>query len=233
MSEHVDEIANRKPHPPRGRPLPWARILADLLTFSRLIGGVALALMPWDQTVSSLGRLVKYNMLLWSTDALDGRIARHSQTPASWIGERDALVDAALTLGTGIALVRSGYLPGKIIAVWLGTCLVLYAIRPVTTLVLVFMCPLQLALPVFAVVHRCPEARLYFIWVAVVAFASRKRLKWVIEVFVKGLPGRQQEWVWSWLPGWLRLTPAERESFQMSPPSDTSSLQAGGPGLSL
>ncbi len=116
---------------------------------------------------------------------------------------------------------------------WLGTCLVLYTIRPVTTLVLVFMCPLQLALPVFAVVHRCPEARLYFIWVAVVAFASRKRLKWVIEVFVEGLPGRQQEWVWSWLPGWLRLTPAERESFQMSPPSDTSSLQAGGPGLSL
>lgn len=32
--------------------------------------------MPWERSVASLGRLVKYSILLWSTDAVDGKIAR-------------------------------------------------------------------------------------------------------------------------------------------------------------
>lgn len=234
MGERLgNNAATGEAHMPQGRPLQWARTLADLLTLSRLIGGVAIALIPWEQTVSSLGRLVKYNVLLWSTDAVDGRIARHSQTPASWIGERDVLVDSALTLGTGIALARSGYVPGKLLVAWLGAVLVLYAIRPVTTLVLTFMFPLQFGLPVLALIHGCPEIRLYIAWVAVIAFVSRNRLKYVIEVFVNGLPDRQREWVWSWLPGWLRLTPEERESFETSSSVDTASLQKKDSGLSL
>ena len=153
-------------------------------------------------------------MLLWSTDAVDGRIARRSKKPPSWIGEREALVDSTLTLGTGIALARSGCLPGEWVAAWLGTCLVLYAVKPVATLVLAFMLPLQMALPVLAFAHGCPEVWLYVIWVAAVAVVSWRRLKWVIEEFINGLPDRQRAWVWSWLPGWLRLTAEERESFR-------------------
>jgi len=231
VSEHVDEIAAPESHLPHGRPLPWARKLADLLTLSRFLGGIALALMPWEKTVRSLGKLIKYNLLLWSTDAVDGRIARGSKTPSSWVGEHDAQIDFVLTLCTGIALARSGFLPGELIVVWLVACLMLYAIRPVATVLLAFMFPMQIALPALAFVYGCPEARLYVIWVAVVAFVSRKRLKWVIEVFINGLPDRQREWVWSWLPDWLRLTPEERESFQMSYTSDSAPLQARGTGL--
>ena len=210
--------------PSGGQPMPWARTLADLLTFSRLIGGIALALMPWDRTVSSLGRLVRHSILLWTTDAVDGRIARRSQTPASWIGERDALVDSALTLGTGIALTKSGYVPGELLAGWLVFCLGLYAIRPVPTVVLVFMFPLQLALPVVAYVQGCPEVRLYVIWVAAVALAGGKRLKWVIESFINGLPDRWAQWVWSWLPSWLRLTDDERKLFESTRPDAAGDL---------
>jgi hypothetical protein len=97
------------------------------------------ARLPQDRPLPLARKLVRYNMLLWNTDAVDGRIARRSKTPPSWVGERDVLVDSTLTLGTGIALARSGYLPGKLVVAWLGTCLVLYAIRPVATLVLAFM----------------------------------------------------------------------------------------------
>ncbi|MCK9221593.1 MAG: CDP-alcohol phosphatidyltransferase family protein [Limnochordia bacterium] len=228
MGKHADKVTPSELYLRQSRPLLWVRALADLLTLSRLIGGVALALMSWERTVSSLGRLVKYNMILWSTDMLDGKIARRSQTPPSWIGERDAWIDAILTLGTSIALTRSGYLPGKLVAAWLGICLVSYAIRPVATIVLVFMCPLQLTLPVLAFVHHCPEVRMYFIWVAAVAFFSRKRLKWVIEVFINGLPDQQREWVWSWLPSWLKLTPEEREFFAVSLSPDAASHAARG-----
>jgi phosphatidylglycerophosphate synthase len=214
VSEPVNEITTDDAHLRDGEPVLWARMLADLLTVSRLLGGMALAVMPWERTASSLGRLVKYNLLLWSTDSVDGTIARRSNTPPSWIGERDIVVDSALTLGTGIALARSGFLPGKLVVVWLGLCVALYAIRPVSTTILVFMFPLQITLPIIAIAHGCPEARLYLIWVAALAVMSWKRLKFVIESFINGLPERQRDRIWSWLPNWLRLTPEERASFE-------------------
>ena len=232
MSEPVNEITTGEAHLHEDGPVPWARTLADLVTFSRLLGGMALAVMPWEKTVGSLGRLVKYNLLLWSTDTVDGKIARSSNTPPSWIGERDIVVDSALTLGTGIALARSGYLPGKLVVVWLGLCLVLYAIRPVATTMLVFMFPLQITLPIIALAHGCPEARLYLIWVAAVAIMSWKRLKFVIESFINGLPDRQREWIWSWLPSWLRLTLEERASFEV-PEAAAEPVHDQSPGLPI
>lgn len=232
VSEPVNEITTGDAHLREDGPVPWARTLADLLTISRLLGGMALAVMPWDKTVGSLGRLVKYNLLLWSTDTVDGKFARRSNTPPSWIGERDIVVDSALTLGTGIALARSSYLPGKMVVLWLGVCLVLYAMRPVTTTILVFMFPLQMALPVIALAHGCPEVRLYLIWVAAVAIMSWKRLKFVIESFIDGLPDRQREWIWSWLPGWLRMTSEERASYEM-PEASTEPIHDQGSGYSV
>jgi phosphatidylglycerophosphate synthase len=232
VSEPVNEITTGEAHLHEDGPVPWARTLADLVTFSRLLGGMALAVMPWEKTVGSLGRLVKYNLLLWSTDTVDGKIARSSNTPPSWIGERDIVVDSALTLGTGIALARSGYLPGKLVVVWLGLCLVLYAIRPVATTMLVFMFPLQITLPIIALAHGCPEVRLYLIWVAAVAIMSRKRLKFVIESFINGLPDRQREWIWSWLPSWLRLTLEERASFEV-PEAAAEPVHDQSPGLPI
>lgn len=73
------EVQRSSPHKsPRlqDAPLPWSRLVADLLTLSRLVGGVGVAVMPWERSVASLGRLVKYSILLWSTDAVDGKIAR-------------------------------------------------------------------------------------------------------------------------------------------------------------
>lgn len=199
-----------------GKPVRWARGLADLLTLSRLIGSVALALFPWEATMASLGRLVRYSLLLWTTDAIDGRIARRSHLPASWLGKHDIMIDCALAFAVCIALARSGYIPGALLAAWLSVCLLLYAIRPVDTVLLIFMLPLHLTLPVLALIHGIPEFKLYFIWVAVIALVNYKRLKWVIELFINGLPEQMRKWVWSWLPAWLRLTPSERESFRTS-----------------
>lgn len=215
MNPHVRHIAPEQMRWPQGRPLVWARLLADLLTLSRVAGGVVLAFTPWEKGADSLGRIVTYNVWLWSTDAVDGRLARRSGTPASWIGARDIYVDAFLVLGSGVALVRSGYIPAWLLAAWTGLCLALYAVRPVGTVLLTFMFPLQLAVPVLAAVHRRPEIVWYLIWLSLIAFITRKRLKCVIENFINGLPEGPRRWVWSWLPRWLRLTEEERESFRM------------------
>lgn len=196
------------------RPVRWARTIADLLTYSRLAGGIGLALTPWGSGADSLSSIIRWSVLLWSTDVIDGRIARRSGTPASWIGKNDIFVDSTLALGVGIALARSGYMSGILIGAWFGICLILYAVRPVATAPLIFMLPLQAAVPVLAFVYERPEFWLFLVWIAAVAIVTRVRVKWVIESFINGLPDRLRQWIWSWLPSWLRLTDQERITFQ-------------------
>ncbi len=213
MDSHGD---NDVLFPSQTKSLFWARILADLLTLVRGVSGVLLPLMPRAAMSDALGRLVKCNVLLWSTDAVDGRLARLSGTPPSWIGQRDIWVDVTLTLGTALALVRTGYLSRSTLGAWVLLCGVLYTLKPVDTVLLVFMFPLQLTLPICALLRGCPEVKLYLLFVMVLLVVNWSRLRWVIEVFINGLPPRLQDWVWSWLPRWLRLTPQEREFFRSS-----------------
>ncbi len=205
----------------KDKPLHWARMVADLMTYLRLFGGLLLPFLSWEHSIDSLGRLVKINLLLWSTDALDGKFARISNTPSSWIGERDIYVDTVMTTGTSIALVRAGFLPREFMVIWFCLCLVVYLIRPVATVMLAFMLPLQVALPLLALKHGCPEFNLYLLWLLIIALINRVRVKFVIENFVNGLPETQKQWVRSWLPNWLRPTPQQREYFQKAQASDS------------
>jgi len=214
MSDYFGGNGTRIVVQSHAKPVWWARVLADLLTLSRLIGAILLALMSWEKTADSLGKLVRYSLLLWSTDTIDGRIARRSHAPPSWLGEHDILADSVLALGVVIALARLGYVSGTLIVAWLGLCLAIYAIRPVDTVILVFMLPFHLALPVTAFAHGLPEFKLYLVWVGAMAVANRSRLKWNIEVFINGLPHGMRRWISSWLPVWLRLTSDEREAFR-------------------
>lgn len=203
--------------PPASEPLRWARVAADTLTVSRLVAGITLALWPWEASVRSLAALFRWKILLWSLDAVDGVLARRSRTPPSWIGRNDIWVDSLVTLGTGTALARMGYLSGNLLALWLAVCTALYVIRPVHTVLLVFMFPLHLALVGLATIHRLHEVGLFLLWLLALAYLARKRLKWVIGVFIEGLPDGPREWVLSWLPAWLRLSPEERAAFQIDP----------------
>lgn len=216
----------------KGPPLPWARRLADVLTFTRLAGGVALGLWPWEESIDSLRGIVRAAILLWSTDAVDGHLARRSRTAPSAIGRHDLLADVLLTVGAAVALVRAGLLPPASLALWTGLCALLYALRPVSTVILAFMFPLQLALPVLALLHGLPELLLFVVWAAALAVLNRKRLKWVIDQFIEGLPDRLRRWVRSWLPGWLELTPEERADYvetSFSSPSATPGATADPP----
>ncbi|HOB09550.1 MAG TPA: hypothetical protein PLW17_08315 [Limnochordia bacterium] len=215
------------------KPLRWARLLADVMTYVRLLGGFMLPFLAWEHSADALGRLVKINLLLWSTDAVDGKFARLSNTPSSWIGKRDIYVDTVMTIGTSLALVRAGFFPKAALGIWFCLCLIVYLIRPVATVMLAFMCPLQIALPVLALVHGCPEFNLYLLWLLIIAMVNRIRLKFVIENFINGLPETQKQWVLSWLPQWLKPTPQQREYFQKTQASDSAVVDTNGRGMSL
>ncbi len=217
----------------KDRTLHWARLLADLMTYLRLLGGLLLPFLSWDHSADSLGRLVKINLLLWSTDALDGKFARLSNTPSSWIGRRDIYVDTVMTVGTSLALVRAGYFSRELLVIWFCLCLVVYLFRPVATVMLAFMMPLQVALPLLALLHGCPEFNLYLLWLLIIALINRVRVKFVIEDFINGLPETHKQWVRSWLPNWLQPTPQQREHFQKTQVSDSAFIDTNGRSIHL
>lgn len=215
---HEEAALESLPRHPSAAPQPaalwWARVAADMLTYSRLVGGVALAAWPWEPGIRSLAALFRWKIVLWSADAADGVLARHSRTPPSWIGRHDIWIDSLVTLATGIALARMGFLPARFVAIWLAACAALYLLRSVRTVLLIFMLPLHLSLVVLAVLHRLPEVLWFAAWLAALAFLARRRLKWVISVFIDGLPDGLRRWILSWLPAWIRLTLDERAAYE-------------------
>ena len=198
---------HRQPSAPGAEPVPWARTAADLLTLSRLAVGVGLALWPWQPSLRSLAALFRWKMALWTADAADGALARWSRTPPSWIGRQDIWLDTVITLSAGVALARMGFLPAAGLAAWTAACAAAYALRPVETVLLVFMLPLHLSVVVLAAAHRLPEAWVFLAWVVVMAVLGRRRLTQVIGLFIGGLPDGPRRWVLSWLPAVLRAEP--------------------------
>jgi phosphatidylglycerophosphate synthase len=82
----------------------------DLLTFSR--GAIALAILGLVPVGPRALRSVLLLLLLgWTTDMLDGRIARRVAKGPSWIGEHDFHFDMAMVLASAIYLVWWGLVP--------------------------------------------------------------------------------------------------------------------------
>jgi phosphatidylglycerophosphate synthase len=86
-----------------------AKQVADFLTFARLLLAFFLV---WLGVVSGAGGLEAAALALicsWTTDALDGPIARRSRVQYNtWLGDHDLEVDMAVACGLLFYLVLSG-----------------------------------------------------------------------------------------------------------------------------
>jgi phosphatidylglycerophosphate synthase len=89
-----------------------AKLFADLITFSRaflwlLLGWIGLA---YGRNGLPLAALVL--MYSWTSDVLDGPIARRSKPLIhTWIGDHDLEVDMSVAAGVLIYLTAAGYTP--------------------------------------------------------------------------------------------------------------------------
>jgi len=104
-----------------------AKQVADFLTFGRLV----LALfMVWLGAVSGADGLEAVALVLicsWTTDALDGPLARRSRVHYStWLGDHDLEVDMAVACGLLIYLVLSGLVSTLLAAAYALTAAVVF-----------------------------------------------------------------------------------------------------------
>ena len=79
--------------------MTWVKMLADGLTAARLL--ISMVLVTWGLAVGPDGLAVAAMLVLlaWTTDALDGPLARMSGlVGTSWIGRHDLAIDVALAV---------------------------------------------------------------------------------------------------------------------------------------
>lgn len=147
--------------------LRHGRLLADVLTLSRVLLAVLLALVGWLRGPAGLPMALTVLLLSWLTDLLDGPLARRDANPQpTWIGRHDAEADLSTALGVAAYLALSGYIhPG------LGVALV------AATLGVWFLHSHQLAWPLYAI----PYAIL-----AWVAFDEAPAFGWVVMGYLAG-----------------------------------------------
>lgn len=88
-------------------------LLPDWLTASRVFIAIAiLALIPIGPR--ALGVVAGLLLLGWTTDMVDGRLARRYDKGPTWLGEHDFQIDMLMVLASAVFLVSTGLVPWEI-----------------------------------------------------------------------------------------------------------------------
>lgn len=163
-----------------------ARILAEIMVGVRFLMG---ALVLWlgiiyFGTLPSFGLicLIIFNMIGWTTDFLDGPLARYSKIPPGILGKNDFIADMFFAWMNALAISLMGlFHPVILIAYFILYLVVWYWYRK-KLVSMIFAVPVE-ALPFFTVLFYFPWwALIYLVWI-LVCFLLLYRRVW--DVFVE------------------------------------------------
>ena len=158
-------------------------MVPDLLTLSRGIIAGIIAILGFAGP-QALEGVILLLMLGWTTDILDGRIARRCRKEATWIGDREFIFDMLLVFGSLCYLVLAGFVPSvpALIYVITGALVIVYCRSKVVTMLFAF--PL-VVLPFIVAYDKAPlEAWIYAIWALLAILFARRRFKGIIIEFI-------------------------------------------------
>lgn len=164
--------------------------LADVLTFSRLIAGFALVIMGLIWGRQALVPAVALGLLAWSTDSVDGALARRDPNwHPTWVGEQDITFDAALALGILAYFVLSGLFPARFALGWVAVWAVLFICTRERAVLLLGLGGVD-GMTLWALFRANADLGwIVILWMVVVGFMDRRRFRQVLAIFF-GSAGR-------------------------------------------
>src|SRR5918995_5764419 len=116
MYHLLSVVANRA----RRNGMNGARVLADALTLMRALSGAVLVWLGWAFGAAALSWALATLVFAWTTDILDGAVARRGANPRrSWVGENDLLFDVWVAVGVSGYLTLVGYVPPLVAGAYL------------------------------------------------------------------------------------------------------------------
>jgi len=158
--------------------------IPDVLTFSR--GVIACAVF----TLGFVGRaaleaVIVLTIIGWTTDILDGRIARRIKKPPTWIGDQEFTFDMLMVFSGLCYFVMAGFidaLPAVMYCIAAAVCIGAFRSKMVT---MSFATPL-VALPLIVSYFEAPHALLWYLaWIAAALALDWKRFKGVVREFIE------------------------------------------------
>ena len=155
----------------------------DILTASRgVIAALIIALGFVGQR--ALGWVIFLTMIGWTTDILDGRLARRQNKGPTWIGEHEFAFDMMMVFAALCYLVMAGFVPVLPAAIYVTVALLFIIIFQSKSVTMSFAFPL-VALPLIVAYFRSPSAAyIYVAWIAVALLYDWRRFFGVVREFL-------------------------------------------------
>jgi len=158
--------------------------MPDFLTASRGMIAAGIILLG-IKGANALQLVILLTVIGWTTDILDGRIARRYYKQATWIGEREFIFDVTLIFSGLCYLVMAGFIPFLPAAVYLASAAVFIIYFRSKAVTMAFAFP-AVVLPFAVAYFNAPwAALLYAIWVVVVLLIDWERFKGVVLEFIE------------------------------------------------
>jgi hypothetical protein len=164
--------------------------VADLVTFGRAAGALALAGSGLAERPAPLSCAAAFMIADWSGDMLDGALARRCpQARRTWIGDHDLEVDMWVAACLLAYLALAGYVDlGLAAAYAVGSVIVLVATNWPRSLSMLCQAPIYGALIVTAMAEAPAAASWLVLWVAAAILLTWPRFpREVVPGFVDGM----------------------------------------------
>lgn len=155
----------------------------DILTASRGVIAALIIILGFFGP-RELGWVIFLTMIGWTTDILDGRIARIQHKRPTWIGEHEFAFDMMMVFAALCYLVMTGFVPVLPAAIYVTVALLFIIVFQSKSVTMSFAFPL-VALPLVVAYFRAPHAAyIYIAWIGLALLYDWRRFVGVVQEFL-------------------------------------------------
>ncbi len=160
--------------------------MPDYLTVSRgIIAAIIVAL--GFVGPEALERVILLTLLGWTTDILDGRLARRYNKGATWVGEREFVFDMVMVFAGLCYMVMAGFIPVIPAGIYVAVTAICIAYFRSKSITMSFAFPV-VAVPLIVAYFNAPRAAwFYVIWIVLALMFDWRRFKGVVLEFLYNL----------------------------------------------
>jgi phosphatidylglycerophosphate synthase len=171
-----------------------AKTMADILTATRLLLAIFILLLGLLVGQEALGTVMMVQLLAWTTDVLDGPLARRDASRKStWWDDKDFPIDALLVFALFLYLTVSEFIQQWFAIIYLAVAATLTIRFRSQSITMSFMAPV-LALTLYLALREVPIWGLTTIAWCVVALATGwPRFVFVVMNFTAGMRALEGE----------------------------------------
>jgi len=134
---------------------------------------------------SALNTVILLTMLGWTTDILDGRLARKYKTDSTWVGEQEFTFDMLMVFAGLCFLVMTGLIPFLPAVIYVAVAAAFIAYFRSKSVTMSFAFPV-VALPLVVAYFESPAGAIWYAaWIVTALIFDWKRFKGVVREFIE------------------------------------------------